>query len=66
MLALVRFGPRIFEEVEVHAAEKRSAEEAAERARDKSNDATETERLRRFIGVPPRSSQEHVLSLIQT
>jgi hypothetical protein len=56
LLAFFRFGPKMFEEMDAHDATKREAEEAAERARDKSNDAAETDRLRRSIGITPRQN----------
>jgi hypothetical protein len=58
LLALFRFGPKMFEEIDTHNAAKRELEEAAERARDKSNDAAETDRLRRSIGMPLNASRE--------
>lgn len=56
--ALFRFGPKMLDEIDTHNAAKREAEEAAERARDKSNDAAETDRLRRSIGMPLNASRE--------
>jgi hypothetical protein len=53
LVALFRFGPKLFEEIDAHAAARRESEDAAERARDKSNDVAESERLRRAIGMPP-------------
>lgn len=58
LLALFRFGPKMFEEIDTHNAAKRAMEEAAERARDKSNDAAETDRLRHSIGMPLNASRE--------
>ena len=58
LLALFRFGPKMFEEMDAHDATKREVEEAAERARDKSNDAAEADRLRRSIGMPLNASPE--------
>jgi hypothetical protein len=58
LLALFRFGPKMFEEIDTHNAARREVEEAAERARDKSNDAAETDRLRRSIGMAPNASRE--------
>jgi len=58
LLALFRFGPKMFEEMATHNATKREVEAAAERARDKSNDAAETDRLRRSIGMPLNASPE--------
>jgi hypothetical protein len=58
LLALFRFGPKIFDEMESHTSAKRESEEAAERARDKSNDAEEADRLRRAIGMPADASRE--------
>jgi len=58
LLALVRYGPKMFEEIDTHVATKRELDEAAERARDKSNDAAETDRLRRSIGMPLNASRE--------
>ncbi|WP_153067381.1 hypothetical protein [Steroidobacter cummioxidans] len=58
VLALVRFVPKMAEEIDAENAAKRALEEAAERARDKSNDAAETDRLRRSIGMPLNSSRE--------
>jgi hypothetical protein len=57
-LALVRFGPKMFEEMKSHTASKREAKEATERARDKSNDSAETDGLRSAIGMPLSASRE--------
>ena len=58
LLALFRFGPKMFEQMDTHNAMKREMEAAAERARDKSNDAAEIDRLRCSIGMPPNASRE--------
>lgn len=58
VMALVRFGPKMAEEIDTENAAKRALAEAAERARDKSNDAAETDRLRRSIGMPLNASRE--------
>jgi hypothetical protein len=58
LLALFRFGPKMFEEMDTHDAAKREMEAAAERERDKSNDAAETDRLRRSIGMSLNGSRE--------
>lgn len=53
-----RFGSRMMDEVQAEQDAIRREEETAERARDKSNDAAETEQLRRSIGMPPDTSVE--------
>ena len=53
MLGHLLFGPRLEQEVRAEAAARREEEEAAERARDKSNDAADSEKLRQAIGMPP-------------
>jgi hypothetical protein len=58
LVGFYRFGPRMSQEIDAHVAATREAEEIAERARDKSNDALESERLRRDIGMPSNSSLE--------
>ena len=58
LVALFRFGPKMFEEMDAHDAAKREAEDAAEVARDKSSDAAETDRLRRSIGMSSSESSE--------
>jgi hypothetical protein len=52
------FGPRMLKEIEDHNRTTREVEDAAERARDKSNDAADSERVRRAIGMPPNTSLE--------
>jgi hypothetical protein len=52
------FGPRMLKEIENSDRATREAEDAAERARDKSNDAAESEQVRRAIGMPPNKSLE--------
>ena len=52
-LSWMVFGPRLEEDMRVEVAARREQEEAAECARDKSNDAGESERLRHSIGMPP-------------
>ena len=56
LLGMVRYGPEMLEEVRARKARLRESEDAAERERDKSNDATETDRLRRGIGRPASKS----------
>jgi hypothetical protein len=51
LLAYFRFGPRMLEEIDAETKARRQAEAAAERARDKSNDAAEGDRVRRSIGM---------------
>jgi uncharacterized membrane protein len=58
LLALVRFGPRMFEEMHAHISAQREAEKAAERERDKSNDTANTHQLRRSLGMPLDASNE--------
>jgi hypothetical protein len=58
LLALFKFGPKMFEEIDSEDTARREAEKAAERARDKSNDAAETDRLRHSIGMPPSAPPE--------
>ena len=58
VLAFLRFGPKMFDEMDGHVSAQREAEEAAERVRDKSNDAEEADRLRRAIGMPADAARE--------
>lgn len=58
LVGFLRFGPRMREEIDAHVSATRKAEDIAERTRDKSNDAVESERLRRAIGMPSNSSLE--------
>jgi hypothetical protein len=53
MLGWMIFHPRLEQEIQAQAAARREEEDAAERARDKSNDAADSERLRQAIGMPP-------------
>jgi len=46
------------EEIDARTAATRKAEAIAERARDKSDDAVESERLRRAIAMPSNSSPD--------
>jgi hypothetical protein len=48
----------MLEEIEDHDRATREAEDAAERARDKSNEAAESDQVRRAIGMPPNTSFE--------
>ncbi len=52
LLALVRFGPKMIEEMYTHNAARQDEAEIVERDRDKSNDASETRQLRRSLGMP--------------
>jgi len=52
MLVHMLFGPRLEQEAQAEAAVRREGAEAAERARDKSNDAADAEKLRQAIGMP--------------
>jgi|KBSMisStaDraftv2_1062788.scaffolds.fasta_scaffold1995759_2 hypothetical protein len=52
MLVHMLFGPRLEQEAQAEAAARREGAEAAERARDKSNDAADAEKLRQAIGMP--------------
>lgn len=52
LVAYFRFGPKMMEDIASQNAARRKSEEAAERLRDKSNDAAETDRIRRSIGMP--------------
>ena len=58
LVSMARFGPQLMSELHAHQAEIRKSEDAAEQARDKSNDEAEAERLRRAIGMPPNTSRE--------
>jgi hypothetical protein len=58
MVGLVRFVPKMMEEMRAHQTARRKAEEAEELARDKSGDAAEAERISRAIGMPPNTSLE--------
>ena len=58
LVGFLVFGPRMLKEIEEHDKAKREAEDAAERVRDKSNDAAESDRVRRAIGMPPNKSLE--------
>lgn len=58
VVGFIRFGPKMLEEIHNQSAVKREAEAAAERARDKSNDAAETDQLRRSIGMPLSDARE--------
>ncbi len=58
LAAYAWFGPRMMEEMYAHRAAMKEAEEAAERTRDKSSDAAETDRIRWAIGMPMNSSSE--------
>src|SRR5690242_15218223 len=58
LVAMARYGPQLMDELHAHQAAIRESEDAAERARDKSNDDAEAERLRRAIGMPPNTSLE--------
>jgi hypothetical protein len=51
IVAFFRFGSKMLEETDAHNAAKREVDEAAERARDKSNDAAEADQLRHLIGM---------------
>jgi len=58
LIGFLVFGPRMLKEIEDHNQAKREAEEAAEHVRDKSNDAAESDRVRRAMGMPPNKSLE--------
>ena len=58
LLGFFVFGPRMLKEIEDHNRATQEAEETVERARDKSNDAAEGERVHRAIGMPPNKSLE--------
>jgi len=58
LVAMARFGPQLISELYAHDAARREREDAAERARDKSNDEAEAEQLRREIGMPSNKSLE--------
>lgn len=58
VLGMVRFVPKMMEEIEAHQAAQKQVEGADELARDKSGDAAQTERLRPEIGKPPGTSLE--------
>jgi hypothetical protein len=47
-----RFGPMVVGRMEERQAELRRADEAAENASDKSNDAAEAEWIQKAIGMP--------------
>ena len=53
IVLIARYGSYVMTLMEARNAELRRAEEAAESSRDKSNDAAESERLRKAIGLPP-------------
>ena len=53
IVLIARYGSHVMTVMDARNTELRRAEEAAESARDKSNDAAETERLRKAIGLPP-------------
>ncbi|MCW5622890.1 MAG: hypothetical protein KIS79_17395 [Burkholderiales bacterium] len=58
LIAVVRYAPRMMEEMRARQAELRDVQDAAERARDKANDVAEADRLRWDIGMPPNKSLE--------
>ena len=58
VLAYFGFAPRILEEMRAEDAVRRETDDAAERMRDKSNDAAESDELRHAIGMPPDRSLE--------
>jgi hypothetical protein len=58
LFLMSRFGSRMMDEGKAEQDAIRREEEAAELARDKSNDAADTERLQHLIGMPSDASQE--------
>src|SRR5687767_9670788 len=58
LVGLFVFGPRMLKGIEDRDRATREAEDEAERARDKSNDAAENEGVRCAIGMPPNTSLE--------
>jgi len=58
VVGMARFMPALMHDMEEYAEARRELEAKAERERDKSNDATEAERVRRQIGMPPAPPSE--------
>lgn len=58
VMAMMKFGPKMIEEMEAIETAKRKEEETAERARDRSDIAAETDRLRLSIGMSASGSRE--------
>jgi len=59
VIGMARFMPALMNDMQEYVASRRELEAKAERERDKSNDASEAERVRRAIGMSPDNSPEH-------
>jgi uncharacterized membrane protein YcjF (UPF0283 family) len=58
VVGMLRFMPKMLEEIYAHQAALKALEDAKELGRDKSGDVAEAERMRRAIGMPPDTSLE--------